>query len=106
MVVDFKVVFLHPVYRGTFSWGSTSRTATSANKSGTSSVVSSPPSSAGAWGGAAKLHALSGSGNEARNPIETVQPSSPGSGPRPSSAPTSTRAWGTVPKVSYAYLWL
>ena len=93
---------MHPVDRGTFSWGSTSRNASSTNKSGPPNVTPSPPLGTGAWGGAAKIQPISVSVNESGNLVENTQPSSPSSAARPSSAPTSTRAWGMGAKVNYS----
>lgn len=90
------------VPRGTFSWGSAGRSnAAGVNKLGTAGVTSSPPTSSGAWNGAAKIQAASASGNDAGSWVENARPSSAGSATRPSSAPTTTtnRAWGNVAKM-------
>lgn len=90
------------VPRGTFSWGSAGRSnAAGVNKLGTAGVTSSPPTSSGAWNGAAKIQAPSASGNDAGSWVENTRPSSAGSATRPSSAPTTAtnRAWGSVAKM-------
>ncbi|KAI5066182.1 hypothetical protein GOP47_0018806 [Adiantum capillus-veneris] len=96
VIAGRSVFVLFPIltgHRGTFSWGNTG-----VNKAGAGGIISSPPTSSGAWNGGIKNLT---SGVDVGSPLESSQWLSSGNATRPPlSAPTiaTATAWGSSAK--------